>query len=205
MGRLFASNSSLREFQVMSETTFPVSAAVAALLHSAPVNDLGPGQPVKAQQRALEALMPEGLVAPQTLRRREQAMAAIAGLWLRYDFLDESHRISQDLHHASGSYWHGIMHRRECDFGNAKYWFHRVGEHSVYVPLHTAARELANAAKAIGPAAFLLKDASWNADAFVDLCQKSLRESAPWHALCVEIQQREWELLFDDCCRRAVE
>ena len=63
------------------------------------------------------------------------ALACMAGLWLRHDFLDESHRISQDLENPSGSYWHGIMHRRELDFSNAKYWFRRVGMHRVFEPL----------------------------------------------------------------------
>ena len=63
----------------------------------------------------------------QPARHRELARACLAGLWLYHDFLDEAHRISQSLHGREGSYWHGIMHRREGDFANAKYWFHRVG------------------------------------------------------------------------------
>ena len=58
------------------------------------------------------------------------ASAAFAGkdslasaLWLYVDELDRSHTISQGIHTATGSYWHGIMHRREGDFGNSHYWF----------------------------------------------------------------------------------
>src|SRR5690554_1595201 len=54
-----------------------------------------------------------------------------AGLWLYIDELDRSHTISQRMHDATGSFWHGIMHRREGDFGNSHYWFRRTGDHPV--------------------------------------------------------------------------
>lgn len=55
--------------------------------------------------------------------------AAVAGLWLLAGELDRSHDISQNLDSATGSYWHGIMHRREGDFTNAKYWMRRAAGH----------------------------------------------------------------------------
>ena len=48
-----------------------------------------------------------------------------SGLLLWNDALDESHTISQELGNQTGSYWHGIMHRREPDYSNSKYWFGR--------------------------------------------------------------------------------
>ena len=51
------------------------------------------------------------------------AACCLAGVWLLHDYLDESHTISQRIDTPSGSFWHGIMHRREGDFSNAKYWF----------------------------------------------------------------------------------
>ncbi len=49
-----------------------------------------------------------------------------AGLWLYVDDLERSHQVSQNLQGPVGAYWHGIMHRREGDFSNAKYWFRRA-------------------------------------------------------------------------------
>jgi hypothetical protein len=50
-----------------------------------------------------------------------------AGIWLYVDDLERSHLISQNIHTSEGSYWHGVMHRREGDFSNAKYWFRQAG------------------------------------------------------------------------------
>lgn len=59
-----------------------------------------------------------------------------SALWLYVDELDRSHRISQQIHDADGSYWHGIMHRREGDFPNSHYWFHNTGaDHPVYAQI----------------------------------------------------------------------
>ena len=63
---------------------------------------------------------------------RLAAAAALSGLWLWHDFLDASHTISQAIDTADGSLWHAIMHRREGDFSNAKYWYRKVGEHPAY-------------------------------------------------------------------------
>ena len=131
------------------------------------------------------------------------AAACLAGLWLRFDCLDESHRISQDIETPTGSYWHGIMHRREGDFGNAKYWFRRVGEHPVFEPLGAAARELAGQ-RPPRAARFLAEQPGWDPFAFVDLCQQAVA-AAELGPLAVAVQQREWELLWDFCYRGAID
>ena len=138
------------------------------------------------------------------------AQACIAGLWLRHDFLDESHRISQDLDNPSGSYWHGIMHRREPDFANAKYWFRRVGPHRVFEPLCVDARDMALDAIAVDAgvakwAEFLIAQPPlWDPFKFVDLCEQALHGRKALRDLCMRIQQREWELLFDSCLIEAI-
>jgi hypothetical protein len=192
---------------------------VADLLSVPRLAELGPGSPDRKRYDRLKQLTPENLVAPETVRDADMAAACLAGLWLYFDFLDESHQISQGIATPSGSYWHGIMHRREPDYDNAKYWFRRVGAHPVHEPLCRAARELAaegNAAEgsavagsAAGgerdPAAgFLATQSSWDAARFVDLCRHAAKDGASCEPLCRQIQQREWQLLFDDCYRRAV-
>jgi hypothetical protein len=176
--------------------------AIAGLLREPWVPPLDAGQPDPAIRTQLEALSDEDALAPHRVRDRGMADACRAGLWLYYNFLDESHAISQELHTPTGSYWHALMHRREPDFANSAYWFRRVGTHPVYEPLHAAAAELA--ADAPPDAAFLRTQAAWEPFAFVDLCSATLVGRVPCEELCRLIQKREWELLFDWCYRQAV-
>lgn len=73
--------------------------------------------------------------------RGAAAQCFTAGLLLYWDFADESHQISQTMegrgNPRTADYWHGIMHRREPDAGNASYWFRRVGEHPLLRQLGT--------------------------------------------------------------------
>ena len=92
--------------------------SVAELLAEPRLMPLGPGSPVAAVRSQLAAL--------------ELAPACRAGLWLYFDFLDESHKISQDDESdPDRNFWHAVMHRREPDASNSKYWFRRVGSHPV--------------------------------------------------------------------------
>ncbi|MFC0216359.1 hypothetical protein ACFFK0_28580 [Paenibacillus chartarius] len=70
---------------------------------------------------------------------KEPFAALKSGLHLWNGSLDASHSLSQELETPLGSYWHGIMHRMEGDYGNANYWFARAGKHSFHLELQKAA------------------------------------------------------------------
>ena len=80
---------------------------------------------------ALEAASVDELFEGESLKNTTFGEAIKSGLLLWNDALDESHNISQGLGDQTGSYWHGIMHRREPDYPNSKYWFGRVGTHPI--------------------------------------------------------------------------
>ena len=91
-------------------------------------------------------------------------LKSAALLW--HDQLDASHTLSQDIGTRDGSWLHGIMHRREPDYGNAKYWFKRVGPHAAFPKLAACAAELLRDCGdnlfATGP---------WDPFAFIDECE----------------------------------
>lgn len=67
------------------------------------------------------------------------AQALVAALHLWNDSLDAAHVLVQDLSGSTGSALHGIMHRREGDYDNAKYWFRRAGDHPAWHGLQSRA------------------------------------------------------------------
>ena len=61
--------------------------------------------------------------------------ACRAGALVGLDRWDEAHALAQDLDTPDGSYWHAVLHRREPDAFNAKYWYARVRRHPVQLAM----------------------------------------------------------------------
>jgi hypothetical protein len=162
----------------------------APLLDAGRLNELGPGTPVREMRERLESLDLDRAFASQPIRDRLMAQACLAGLWLLYDFLDDSHTISQEIRSNTGSYWHGIMHRREPDAGNAAYWFRRVGDHPVLSRLSEKATAL---------------DFEYrNPFTFIDFVERVRDSGTPEEELARKLQRLEWQLLFDHSFRGTI-
>ena len=171
------------------------SPVIREILAEDRLSPLGPGTPNEPMRASLERLTVESLFAPQQVADPDFARCCLAGLWLYHDFLDQAHEISQEIETTSGSYWHGIMHRREPDYSNAAYWFRRVGKHPVFDSLPAAARELAPDMAIPSP---------WSPFWFIDYCEACANRKEPGEQFARQMQKREWELLFEYCCRHAV-
>src|SRR5258705_12686809 len=95
--------------------------------------------------------------------------AVKAGLHLLNDDLERGHALAQ-AHEGDKTcdYWHAIVHRREGDFDNAKYWLRQVGRHPVLSRVHDG-----------GPSAAIV---------FVDRCRDAKADD---RAALEAIQKRE--------------
>lgn len=105
------------------------------------------------------------------------ALAVQAGLLLWNDDLGGCHRIAQDLEDEYGAYLHGIMHRREPDYGNSKYWFQRVQTHPLFPQLRTAALDLLAEAQGLDAYQKAIQSRpTWDPFRMVDWCESARQE-----------------------------
>jgi hypothetical protein len=177
--------------------------AVEKLLSSAPLNELGPGMPVEEHEQALMAVEASGWPTSGKGPTPDDARACVAALWLRFDFQDRAHEISQAIESPLGSYVHGIVHRREPDFSNARYWFRRVARLPFFNALQAAAQADLKEIKTLTDARVVIESATWEPLRFVDLCESASGVDGALTAACRRVQLREWELLFDHCFTQA--
>ena len=170
---------------------------------------LAPRAPLRGEALGqLAATDATQLVSPQSLTSRESGDCVRSALFLYLSALDDSHKISQNIPSATGSFLHGIMHRQEPDYSNSKYWFRRAGDHELFPQLRESTLELLGQQ---GEAASkrLRDDAgqrpAWDPYWFVDQCELAgSGNDAGLVTVLERIQLLEWQLLFDYCYRKAV-
>jgi len=127
-----------------------------------------------------------------------------SGLLLWNDALDPSHQIAQNIGTKTGNYWHAIMHRRENDYSNAKYWFGRVGKHPIYFQLQQYALEFSQFKQLEKYTKKLKSSEYWNAVQFVDWCQIAESLDDQVKGFLEKLQLRELKLLIDFSCKNAL-
>src|SRR4051794_32062104 len=150
-------------------------------------------------RQRLNAIEPDSMFGETPIVQPRDAMGVLAGLHLWNDSLSDSHTISQGIDTATGSYWHGIMHRREPDYNNAKHWFQRVGDHPVFAELYAEALEILDADEGVWSgktAEWLRGRGRWDAAAMVDWCHAAEVDEQSGYGLIEEIQMREIEYLL---------
>jgi hypothetical protein len=172
------------------------------------------GEYSEAIRKKLLSLTPESALGT-SIADSAAAQSVISGLLLWNDSLDESHSMSQQIETPTGSYWHGIMHRREPDYSNAKYWFRKVGNHPVFADLSSAvADHLRNESKLAETSSRKFVDtvqsklearSTWDPFLFVDLCEKhgDGASAGMEEKVLVALQDIEIRLLLNFCIRSA--
>jgi len=176
----------------------------AGLLGKERLSPLGRGTPISDVREELQALSVEKAFSHTPVKDDNMANACLSGIWLLFNYLEESHTVSQSIETTTGSFWHGIMHRREGDFFNSKYWFRGVGEHPIFPELQKVAKQLTSSIEPHPSVSFLNTHTQWQPFDFVDLVETCLANRSPHELLCKQIQQCEWELLFDFSYNKAI-
>lgn len=63
-------------------------------------------------------------------------------LYLRIGMMEPAHSNVQDAQRSIGAYIHGVLHRMEGDYWNAKYWFDRVRDSQLLERIGLEIREI---------------------------------------------------------------
>jgi hypothetical protein len=161
--------------------------------------DLGPGprpgvQPLEVLKRQIEPLLePTGFS-----RERQDLIRAVILLW--HDHLDAAHGLAQRIDTVDGAFVHGIMHRREPDFGNAAYWFRRAGQHPAYAEIALEVAAVLGSASESELVGKLIHNREWDPFAFIDACAKASSGPLANQRLLREIQRVEFSILMDSLC-----
>jgi hypothetical protein len=128
----------------------------------------------------LAELSIEAVFGP-SLSDAHAARLALGGAALLYDDLDGCHTAAQAVEEPTANFWHAVMHRREGDFENSKYWWRRAGTHPVFADVFAAAMPVLKAAVGRDAAEFrgkLERAGEWDAFAFTDLCRACVEKRA---------------------------
>jgi len=173
-----------------------VNIRLDALLETAGLAALGP-RPRPGRQSIPDLdreLAPIFLSAKQSARA-EALIRALVLLW--HDHLDAAHSLAQDVATVAGSFIHGIVHRREPDYGNAKYWFHRVGQHAAFEAIGRRATAIP-----ASPAERVLLERfnpnqTWDPFAFIDCCQEYYKSDSAQELFLRQIQKAEFFALLE--------
>jgi hypothetical protein len=132
----------------------------------------------------------------------EKALLLKAALYLYFDSFDEAHQIAQDHEGLEGNWIHAILHRREPDAGNSKYWYRRVAfppeiskninEKALQLLEENPLSELKGLQKR------LAASKAWEPEAFVDQVEtfRAKDPVTPSYRLLAQIQEVEWRVLL---------
>jgi hypothetical protein len=166
------------------------------LLATAEPPELGPGpragvQPESVLTKSLDQAL------PKRKGDAEQLLRALVLLW--HDHLDSAHAIAQSIENADGAFVHGIVHRREPDYGNATYWFRRVGQHPAFPEIARRAQLLEPLDGRKGLALQLMSNCGWNPYAFITACEKAAQNPPDdaWNRVLRQVQRIESEALME--------
>ena len=101
------------------------SVFITDFLHDAQLPRISAREPVP-DQRLIRRVV---AVEDQEIARRNgpEAQCIRSLLFVAAGGVEQAHRIVQEISTSAGAYIHGMVHRIDDDFDNARYWFRRAG------------------------------------------------------------------------------
>ena len=148
---------------------------LAKLMAALEAPELGPGpRSGILPETLLRRTMDQFFRRAKLPARKQQLIRALILLW--HDHLDAAHVIAQDIDDPDGAFVHGIVHRREPDYGNAKYWFHRVGKHPAFPEIVSRVCALLEMKREEDLRAKLILHGEWDPFVFIDACARGSRK-----------------------------
>lgn len=158
---------------------------------------LVPGDPQDyALVRRIQAAEDKLIAGDRPIKNAEMFALVRGGLLYAADAIHEAHTIFQEAKGDLGAYWHGMMHRREGDFDNARYWFRRAGVLPIFAAMHRAASETS---------AVMARQSNWDPYLLTGECEQARHGETESLKELAELQRVEFEALFDYCWRKALE
>ncbi len=165
-----------------------------------PFERLERGKPVAEGRKAVAALAEKerGTAHPPNLPLIQGA------LYLTFDCFEEAHNAANDHEGTVAGNWiHAILHRREPDAGNSKYWYARV-KSPAKVSEGIGREALALLKKIPAPGLESLtrkveKSKAWEPEVFVDLCEEFRKKEPqePAYKVLAALQEIEWKGLAE--------
>lgn len=158
-------------------------------LHEGLLEKLTPAEPLSYDllirvREADDAALSGG----RAIGRAENFALVRGGVLYAIDAIHEAHTIFQDAPGDLGAYWHGMMHRREGDFENARYWFRRAGALPCFAALHRAAGEFSSV---------MARQPSWDPYLLTGECERARFGAAENATALARLQRTEFEGVFD--------
>ena len=117
------------------------------------------------------------------------------GLFYFHNALEDSHKEVAKLEDSASSYWHGMVHRRQGDFDNARYWMRRSGDHPTFAEMQSRASDASP---------HMARQAGWDPFLFVHLCEQFRYGETEYKKEIGHLQKVEFSVIFDYVWRQCV-
>lgn len=114
-------------------------------------------------------------------------------LFYFHNALEDARREFNNGEGEIAAYWHGMVHRRQADFENARHWMRRAGELPMFQEMQSRAGDASP---------HMTRQPGWDPFLFATLCEQFKYGETAYKAEIIHLQKVEFAVLFDYLWRR---